>query len=102
SELTAWVASLKEAYTKAREEYLAADEQARGQRRDVRSHEEALAATVTGLAALQRQAETDKADQLEQIRQAAHRQNDAIAPKAQVDNLRPQHARPRPRSPQPA
>src|SRR5262249_52553544 len=83
SELTAWVASLNEAYTKAREEYLAADEQARGQRRDVRSHEETLAATVAGLAGLQRQAETDNADQLEQMRQAAQRQKDAHAAKAQ-------------------
>src|SRR5262249_22437480 len=93
TELTARVAGLSEAYAKAREEFLAADRQARDQRREVRTLEEGLAETVTCLAELQQRVETDKAQHLEQMRQAAHRHNDAIAAKTQVESLRREHDR---------
>src|SRR5262249_33589452 len=75
---------------------------ARHQRGQVRLLEEELATTVTRLTRLHEQVQADKAEHLEQMRHAAHRQNDAIAAKAQVDNLRREHNRLRSRTAQAA
>ncbi len=93
TELKMRVAGLAEAFSKAHEEFALAEERAQAQRRQVRQLEEDLEATVGQLTSLHRQVETDQAEHLEQMRQGAHRQNDAVAAKAQVDNLRRGHRR---------
>jgi chromosome segregation protein len=88
AELSARVAALAEAAAQAAGELGAVDTQCLEQRRGLRDLEEEHHAAVLRLAELHQQVEADKADQLEQMRQAARLQNDAVSYKAQVDNMR--------------
>jgi chromosome segregation protein len=92
-ELKSRVAALAGAVGRAREELHDAEVQAERQGRAVLTLEQELQTTVGRLGELNRQLQADKADHLEQMRQAAHLQNDAVSYKAQVDNLRRERER---------
>ena len=77
----------------AETELTAAETQAASQRLEVMTLEEDLQATVARLAELNQQVSADKNEHLEQMRRAAHLQNDAVGYKAQVDNLRRERER---------
>lgn len=88
ADLTARVGALAEAAAQAATELLLAQTQCDDQRRQVEALDELLQESLDRVAELQNQVQTDKADHLEQMRQAARLQNDAVSYKAQVDNLR--------------
>jgi chromosome segregation protein len=88
AELATRLAALGEATAAAATELGGVEAQGQGRRDKVRGLEEELRATDQRLAELQAQVETDKAAHLEQMRQAARLQNDAVSYKAQVDTLR--------------
>ena len=67
-----------------------------------KAHDVALARGDKRLAELKTQVERDKADHLDQMRQTARLQNDAVSFKAQVDNLNRERGRLRARSEQAA
>ena len=70
-----------------------------GEHRDVLRTQDASLQTATArLSELNEQIATDKACHLEEMRRAAHLQNEAVASKAQVDNLRRERDRLRHRS----
>ncbi len=71
-------------------------------RRNVEALEGQLLAGDKRLADLQQQVDRDKADHLDQMRQAARLQNDAVSFKAQVDNLNRERGRLRMRTEQAA
>jgi chromosome segregation protein len=87
AELTARVAALSEAAAAAAEEVRRAEAKGEEQRQNVRALEEALQAAVSRLEELRGQVQADKAEHLDQMRQAARLHNDAVTYKAQVDNL---------------
>jgi chromosome segregation protein len=87
SELNARVATLAEAAARAAEDWRAAEAQCQKQREEVQRLEQDLQATIQRLAELHDQVEKDKHDHLEQMRQAARLQNDAVSYKAHIDNL---------------
>jgi chromosome segregation protein len=88
ADLTARVAALFETAGKAAREHAEADAQVVRQRGDVNARSAVLAETKARLDALHEQLEADKAEHLDQMRRAAHRQNEAVAAHAQLDNLR--------------
>jgi chromosome segregation protein len=71
-------------------------------RRNVEALESQLIAGDKRLAELQQQIDRDKAEHLDQMRQAARLQNDAVSFKAQVDNLNRERGRLRMRTEQAA
>jgi len=87
-ELNTRVGVLADAVARAGDELRGAEVQGEAKRQIARSLEQELQAAIARLAELDRQIQTDKAEHLEQMRQAAHLQNDAVSYKAQVDNLR--------------
>src|SRR5438552_6189942 len=88
ADLNARVAALAEAVAQAATELRLAQTQCDDQRRQVETFDDLLQDSERRLAELQNQVQTDKADHLEQMRQAARLQNDAVSYKAQMDNLR--------------
>ncbi len=98
TELTVRVRGLAETTKTAEAALQEATGKADRQREEVREFEASLQATVTRLAELHQQIAGDKAHHFEQMRRAAHLQNDAVASKAQVDNLRRERDRLRQRS----
>lgn len=86
-ELNVRVAALAEAASQAATEVRGVEEQCRQQRQDANSLETSLQTTVTELAGLQQQNETNKAQNLELMRQAVKLHNDATSFKAQLDSL---------------
>lgn len=87
AELTGRVAALAAAAAQAEEELAGADALAEEQRRIVADLADKLQLTVIRLGQLHEQVEADKGNHLEQMRRAAHVQNEVIACKAQRDNL---------------
>jgi chromosome segregation protein len=102
SELNGRVAGLAEAAGLAVREVQDADTHSGTQRQTASRLEQELHAAVTRLTELQQQVQHDKNEHLEQMRRAAHLQNDAVSYKAQLDNLRREHERLRLRSAQAA
>jgi chromosome segregation protein len=92
-ELNTRVGALAEAVTRAGAELHTAETQGEVKRQAARTLEQDLQAAVTRLAELGQQIQTDKAEHLEQMRRAAHLQNDAVSYKAQVDTLRRERER---------
>jgi chromosome segregation protein len=100
--LNARVAGLAESAVAAGAELHGVESRSQEQRQALRALEEALAAAVQRLTQLQAQVQDDKDRHLEQMRQSARLQNDAVSFKAQVDNLRRERERLRLRSEQAA
>jgi chromosome segregation protein len=91
-EANARQAGLESAVAHAAEELAEAESRSEAERRRAAILEAELQRTVERLAELQRQVQDDKAQHLEQMRQTARLQNDAVGYQAQVDNLsREQH-----------
>jgi chromosome segregation protein len=88
TELNARVATLAEAAGQAALELRGVEGRFQEQRQGVALLEQELHAAVARLAELHEQMNASKTEHLEQMRQAAHLQNDAVSYKAQVDNLR--------------
>src|SRR5437899_2497452 len=88
ADLNARVAALADAVAQAATELRLAQTQCDDQRRQVKTFDDLLQDSERRLAELQNQVQADKADHLEQMRQAARLQNDAVSYKAQMDNLR--------------
>jgi chromosome segregation protein len=101
-ELTARVGVLAATAREAAQAHAAAEGDAASHRGEVEVLTAALAATVARLDALHAQLASDKVEHLEQMRLAAHRQNEAVAAHAQLDNLRRERERLRLRSAQAA
>jgi chromosome segregation protein len=101
-ELTSRVAGLAASTAEAAQGHATAEGEAEGHRREVEARSTALAATVARLETLHTQLTSDKAEHLEQMRVVAHRQNEAVAAHAQLDNLRRERDRLRVRSAQAA
>jgi chromosome segregation protein len=87
SESSARVAALADAAARAAEEWHACELQCQTQREAVLCLETNLKAVDNRLAELHAQIEADKNEHLEQMRQAARLQNDAVSHKAHLDNL---------------
>jgi chromosome segregation protein len=102
TDLNSRVSSLAASVAQAAEELRLAQTQSDEQRRQVEAYDELLQESVRRLAELHDQVQADKADHLEQMRQAARLQNDAVSYKAQVDNLRRERERLRLKSEQAA
>jgi chromosome segregation protein len=102
SELNARVSALAEAAARAAADWRAAESKCQAQRDDVDRLEADLQATVQRLAQLHDQVEQDKHEHLEQMRQTARLQNDAVSYKAHLDNLARECQRLRHRSEQAA
>lgn len=98
NELASRLACLIETYARVEADCSDAEAQAQSQRQGVRALEGNLNETVQRLATLQHQVAEDKVEHLEQMRQAAHMQNEAVAAHAQLDNLRREQNRLRARS----
>jgi chromosome segregation protein len=98
TELIVHVRALAETMRSAETALADATSQAESKRQEVERHEATLKAAVTRLAELQTQIAADKTQHLEEMRRAAHLQNEAVAVKAQVDNLRRERDRLRQRS----
>lgn len=92
------VRELAAAAAQAGEELEAAEAKALTERREFHALEAELREAETHFAQVQQQAARDKSDHLEMMRRAAHLQNEAVAGKAQVDNLRRESERLRLRS----
>ena len=98
TELTVRVRALAET-TRAAEEWLQeATQQAANEQQAVQAHQTSLEAAVVCLTELHKQIAADKIHHLEQMRRSAHLQNEAVASKAQVNNLRRERDRLRQRS----
>ena len=89
NELDERLAVLAEATARAADELGGAERLCQAQAQDVHLLEEQLHEAVRRIGELQSQVQADKVRHLEQMRQAAHLQNDAVSYKAQVDNLPP-------------
>src|SRR5262249_787886 len=87
TELNSLVASLAETATEAGQELRGVDGQCQEQRHGLAQYEQEHHAAVQRLAELHAQVQSDKAEHLEQMRHAAHLQNDVVSFKAQVDQL---------------
>jgi chromosome segregation protein len=92
-ELSGRVANLAGAAAAAGIELQGVEAQAQAQREGVEALEEELRAFTQRVAELRAQAKADKDEHVEQMRQAARLQNDAIQFKAEVDNLRRERER---------
>ena len=102
TELKGRVATLAEAAAQAAGQLQGVETHSHEQRHGVRALEDLLQAAVLRLAELNAQIQTDKAEHLEQMRQAARLHNDVVGYKAQVDNLARERERLRLRSEQAA
>jgi chromosome segregation protein len=102
TEQAARVAALAEAAARAAAELRGVEAQCQDQRLGVHTLEDELQAIVRRLDDLHKQIQDDKDEHLEQMRRAAHLQNDAVSLKAHVDNLRRERERLRQRSEQTA
>jgi chromosome segregation protein len=98
TELTVRVASLAETSRTAQEALQAVTQQAEHERQAVQTHQASLHAATHRLAELNEQIAADKTQHFEEMRRAAHLQNEAVASKAHVDNLRRERDRLRQRS----
>ncbi len=98
TELTVHVRVLSESMRSAETSLAEATTQAETQRQEVERHETALKSAESRLAELHTQIAADKTQHLEEMRRSAHLQNEAVAAKAQVDNLRRERDRLRQRS----
>lgn len=96
--LTLRVQSLAETMRTAEASLAEATVQLNQQRQEVDLHERNLKSAAARLGELQSQIAADKTQHLEEMRRAAHLQNEAVAAKAQVDNLRRERDRLRQRS----
>ncbi|MBI2806356.1 MAG: AAA family ATPase [Planctomycetes bacterium] len=96
--LTTRVRTLAESADNAETALQDATSQAERDRAEVDRHETELQTTLARLAELNEQIATDKTTHFEEMRRAAHLQNEAVASKAQVDNLRRERDRLRQRS----
>jgi chromosome segregation protein len=81
------VSAVTESRAAAETEWHEVEGQCAAQRLQVKALADRLGALVAGLAELNRQIETDKADHLEQMRLAARLQNDAVSARAHLDQL---------------
>jgi chromosome segregation protein len=88
TELATRVGALAEAAQEAARELGAAEQQASRQRQEAQTLETELQETERRWTVLQQQIAADQAGHLEQMRRAAHLQNESVASKAQVDNFR--------------
>ena len=100
--LSQHVNALSAAAQQASVELNQVETQCTAHRRNVEALESQLVAGDKRLAELQTQVDRDKADHIDQMRQAARLQNDAVSFKAQVDNLNRERGRLRMRSEQAA
>ena len=82
TELNTRVAALSEAASSAAQELASVEEQCLEQRRGVHAREDELQHAILRLRLLQTQVQSDKTAHLEQMRRAAHLQNEAVASKA--------------------
>ena len=98
TDLTVRVRALSESMRAAAGSLQDANQQAETHRQEVQRHESALQAAVSRLAELQAQIGADKTQHFDEMRRAAHLQNEAVASKAQVDNLRRERDRLRQRT----
>ncbi len=98
TELTVRVASLAETSRTAEQALQAVTQQTEHERHAVQTHQASLHAATHRLAELNEQIAADKTQHFEQMRRAAHLQNEAVASKAHVDNLRRERDRLRQRS----
>ncbi len=87
TELTTRVSALADDTQRAATELAAAHGEATRQRDAAQAFESVLQDAERRWTALQQQIAADQAEHLEQMRRAAHLQNEAVASKAQVDNL---------------
>jgi chromosome segregation protein len=87
AELSMRLGQLDTAVERARLDLEQAEQLTARQREGVRGLEEAAKAAVEAITALRSQVTAAKAEHLEQMRRAAHLQNDVVSYKAQVDNL---------------
>src|SRR5439155_18893437 len=87
SELDGRVTALAEAAALAGGELRQVQTHGHSQRQSVAVLEEEAQTSQRRLSELQTQVQADKASHLEQMRQAAHLQNDAVSFKAHLDNL---------------
>lgn len=88
TELTVRVAALAQTSQAAQVALEAVTRQADEERRAVRTHQESLDAAQSRLAVLHEQIAADKTQHFEEMRRSAHLQNEAVASKAHVENLR--------------
>jgi len=102
TELSTRVSALAEAQSRAGAEWADADAQVQHQRDTVRMLETRVQAITSRLADLNYQVDADKSEHLEQMRRAAHLQNEAVVSHAHFDNLRREQDRLRLRSEQAA
>jgi chromosome segregation protein len=102
AELGDRVADLARSAEQAAGELAGVEVRGQEQRATVGVLENELQATVLRLTELNAQVQRNKAEHLEQMRQAAHLQNDAVSYKAQVDNLSRERDRLRQRTEQAA
>ncbi len=93
SELNGRVAGLAAAAAQAVGESHAAEAEAHEQQRQMDALESQLRVAIGRLAELQNQIQADQTAHLDQMRQAARLQNEAVSHKAQVDNLRRERER---------
>jgi chromosome segregation protein len=98
NELTVRVRALAETTRAAREALQEVTQQAEHERHEVQTHQTSLQAATHRLGELNEQIAADKTQHFEQMRRSAHLQNEAVASKAQVDNLRRERDRLRQRS----
>ena len=87
NELTSHLSGVHKSLKAAHTELSTAQNEANGKQQQAQALEEGLQAIVSRLEEVQRQLESDKTNHLEQMRQAAKLQNDAVSFKAQLDNL---------------
>ncbi|MCI0376947.1 MAG: chromosome segregation protein SMC [Gemmataceae bacterium] len=87
ADLSFQLGALADAVHKAENELEAATDQADQQRRESQLLENDLQSLEQRLESLSRQAAADKGEHLEQMRRAAHLQNDVVAAKAHFENL---------------
>jgi chromosome segregation protein len=98
NELTVRVRALADTARAAEDALQVATTQAERHRGEVETHEAELLSATARLAELNTQIAADKTKHFEEMRRAAHLQNEAVASKAQVDNLRRERDRLRQRS----
>ena len=98
NELTVRVRSLAETTLAAETALQEVTQQAEHERHEVQAHQTSLQAATHRLAELNEQIAGDKTQHFEQMRRTAHLQNEAVASKAHVDNLRRERDRLRQRS----
>jgi chromosome segregation protein len=87
NELTVRVRSLADTMCIAEESLRDVTQQAERERQEVQEHQASLQSATARLAELNEQITADKTQHFEQMRRSAHLQNEAVASKAQVDNL---------------